>query len=285
MKHAGSREDLLGRSMSGKAEVPPPLIPAKTGQSRVSLAVSFACLLFLVAVVADPVVRDLALSLDPTVVTVLRRVTEFGNSAWSLGIGLVLLGCATLARRRGSDIPPDAIQSLRSGLMLLVGSVALSGALANLLKNVIGRARPSAFPEAGVLDFAMMTFRASWASFPSGHSTTAAAFAIVLAICWPRLSWAWLCIGLIAALSRAFLAVHWLSDCIAGLALGAIITLGLRTFMAGRGHIFRLEPLVVLRVIGLAAASIAGTVAVLGGRVLKAVMGARRTSSVKAPDK
>lgn len=240
MKHAGSRDDLLRRTTAGNPHPPAPPRPW-AGQSRASLVLCFFCGLFLVSVVADAPVRDLARSLDPSVVAVLRIVTEFGNSAWSIGIGLALLACVALTSRQRTAILTETLRAFRSTLLLIVGSVALSGILANLAKNVIGRVRPSMGPEVQVFDFAAMTFRAGWASFPSGHATTAAACALALAIALPRLSWAWLAIGLVAALSRAFLGVHWLTDCLAGIALGFIVTLALKRWMERRGHVIHAE--------------------------------------------
>ncbi len=251
MKHAGSRDELLGRVNLSEAENSnrPTLRGAAKGQSRASLAIVFACGLLLVAIVADAPFRDLASSLDPSVVAVLHVITEFGNSAWPLGIGLMLLAAVAIMARKSTALPPEALRNLRSVLLFVVGSVLLSGILANIAKNVIGRMRPSKAPDAEVLEFAMMTFRAGWASFPSGHATTATACALALAFSFPTQSWAWLSIGLLAAISRAFLGVHWLTDCLAGIALGAVVTLGLRNWLVGRRHELRVEPSVPFRVI------------------------------------
>lgn len=268
MKHAGSREDLLGRLGLGKAQSAiPPAFPGG-GQSLVSRLVCLACALLLIAIVADAPVRALARSLDPSLVHVLRFVTSFGNSAWPLGIGLSLLAMVALARRTGT-IAPDALRDLRSVLLLVIGSVALSGFLASLTKNIIGRIRPSTSADAEVLQFTMMTFRAGWAAFPSGHATTATACALALALCFPRQAWAWLSIGLLAALSRALLGVHWLTDCLAGIVLGIVVTLRLKTWLDGRGHRFQIDPSILPRVIGAASVEVA-RLAVVG-------LGAART--------
>lgn len=241
MKHAGSRDSLLKQRQPGEPVRGPVAPPGLAGQSPVSLVGCFACFLLLVAVVADPVVRDLARSLDPSALHVLRWVTGFGNSSYSLIAGLVLLGWIALARRWGADLPVEATRDFRSSLILLVGSVALSGFLASLSKNMVGRARPSFGPGAGVFDFTPFAFTPGLAAFPSGHATTATAIAVVCAIMFPRHAWVWLSIGATAALSRAFLGVHWLSDCLAGTALGAIVTLALHSWMGRRGHVFRME--------------------------------------------
>ncbi|NHB77395.1 phosphatase PAP2 family protein [Rhodobacter calidifons] len=251
MKHAGSRDQFLaaGRPEGLRPTPGRRLAAAVRRQSRLSWLGTFACALLLVAVVADGAVRDLARSLDPSVVAVLRGVTQFGNSAWPIGISLLLLGAVTIVARQANPFPREALRNLRSALLLVLGSVAISGTIASLTKNLIGRARPST-GDAQVFEFAAMTFRAGWAAFPSGHSTTAIACAIALAVALPRQAFFWLALGLLTALSRAFLGVHWLSDCLAGLALGTLVTLALRDWMERRGHRFRIDPALLPQVLG-----------------------------------
>ena len=78
--------------------------------------------------------------------------------------------------------------------------------------------------------------RAQWywgSSFPSGHTLNTATFAAAAALCvariWPRaanpaISLAMLWTGLVA-ISRLVLGVHWPSDVLAAMCLGAFIPL------------------------------------------------------------
>jgi membrane-associated phospholipid phosphatase len=250
MKHAGSQDALLARlgpdatGLSQRRR----LAALVRGQSSLSWLGTFACALLLVAVVADAPVRDLARSLDPSVVAVLRVVTQFGNSVWPLGISLLLLGAVTVVVRQSNPFPPDALRNLRSALLLVIGSVAISGTIASLTKNMIGRARPS-IGDPHVFEFALMSFQAGWAAFPSGHATTATACAVALAIAFPKQAFAWLSIGLLAALSRAFIGVHWLTDSLAGMVLGAVVSLALRQRMEKHGHVFRTDLILPAKVL------------------------------------
>ncbi|RBY82460.1 PAP2 family protein [Geodermatophilus sp. TF02-6] len=101
------------------------------------------------------------------------------------------------------------------------------GPLTELLKQVVGRARP-AFENGG----------ATYAdlSFPSGHSSGIATLVTVaLVLAWPRLSarqrWpaAALGVGLVVlvGLTRMWLGVHYLSDVVGGWSLGVAWTLAL----------------------------------------------------------
>ena len=90
----------------------------------------------------------------------------------------------------------------------------------NTVKGVVDRARPTIDPAAAALG----------PSFPSGHSSTAAAFFAALALLAGRrrssaragACWSVVAVGLAVAVacSRVLLDLHWVSDVVAGLALG-----------------------------------------------------------------
>jgi len=95
-------------------------------------------------------------------------------------------------------------------------AIALSEALIGTLKGIYDRARPPGSLVA-----------TSGASFPSGHSiaATVTVVAAVIALVPPGRRRAWwgagaLVFSALMALSRAYLAAHWLSDAIAGVLLG-----------------------------------------------------------------
>lgn len=106
---------------------------------------------------------------------------------------------------------------------------AVSGALAfgitsllvSLLKDTFERARPAV---ADPTFEALVTTPGS-ASFPSGHSATAFAAAVAVAVFCPRLRWPLLGLAVLVALSRVYLGVHYWADIAVGAALGAAIGL------------------------------------------------------------
>ncbi|MCK7582946.1 MAG: phosphatase PAP2 family protein [Chromatiales bacterium] len=90
------------------------------------------------------------------------------------------------------------------------------------LKELVDAARPPAVLAADA--FNLIGPAHEWASFPSGHSVTAAVFCSVLILYTRRIEWRvlLLLIALLVGASRVAVGVHWPIDVIAGLTLGAL---------------------------------------------------------------
>lgn len=137
----------------------------------------------------------------------LEIVTDLGGTLYLLVIAVLLAGF-DYWRRRNVNVPLF--------LLMAIGGVVV---INNGLRLLVGRERPPVEQLVG----------ASGASFPSGHSSAAAAawlaFALVLGRTWPR-RWravtvaAATVVALAVAASRALLGVHWLTDVLAGTMVG-----------------------------------------------------------------
>ncbi len=141
--------------------------------------------------------------------TALSVLTWLGSTAFIIPAGLAI-GLYFLIRRR-----------TWRPLALLAAAVAGGIGLYDIVKPLVGRPRPPA---------AIWIGHYTGAAFPSGHATQSAAFyamlAIVLgaglssrrrAILWSAAA----LVVLIVGASRIYLAAHWLTDVLAGYALGA----------------------------------------------------------------
>ncbi|MSP49757.1 MAG: phosphatase PAP2 family protein [Alphaproteobacteria bacterium] len=152
---------------------------------------------------------------------VFRALSVPGDSVWYLvGGGIGSLAAYVLSRRMQGPVR-ERLLRLTSRLAFLFLAVAATGLAADLLKVLVGRARPKHLFQDGLMALAPGSLSSSWWSFPSGHATTIGAVAVALALLAPRLVWAWMLLALVVALGRIGATAHFVSDTVAGLWLGA----------------------------------------------------------------
>jgi undecaprenyl-diphosphatase len=144
---------------------------------------------------------------DGTTHRVVEGITAAASTPTVIMIAVVI-GATEMVRVPSRWIP-----------VFLVLVVLGDSLVTNIVKEVVGRARPALDPAAATLG----------PSFPSGHSSTAAAFFAALALLMGRrrrpsqkAALAGMAAGIAVAVasSRVLLDVHWVSDVVAGLALG-----------------------------------------------------------------
>ena len=103
-------------------------------------------------------------------------------------------------------------------------AVASAGIIADLLKVIFGRARPKLLFVDGSYGFTWGATQADHWSFPSGHATTIAAVATALYLLWPRGLPLYLVAAALVVASRFIIGAHYLSDALAGAALGCFVS-------------------------------------------------------------
>jgi undecaprenyl-diphosphatase len=170
-------------------------------------------------------------------------VTDFGKSAWLLyptgifAIVLLLVDWRNVQRR---------IAAAWTELGILAGfafiSIATSGIIANIIKQFIGRVRPSRFDHYGAYGIDPFSFSYAYESFPSGHATTAGALAIIVAVIVPKWRYWAIAAGALIAISRVVVGAHYPSDIVAGFMLGTGFTWFYALALAAAGIGFAVTP-------------------------------------------
>ena len=113
-------------------------------------------------------------------------------------------------------------------MLFLVISLSVSGILNALIKWIAGRNRPINLFNHDWFGFNFWEIAYELNSFPSGHAATVFALATALCILFPRVGVLAFIPAAAIAMSRVLITSHFVSDVIAGAAVGAICTLGVK---------------------------------------------------------
>ncbi|WP_199280341.1 phosphatase PAP2 family protein [Salinibacterium sp. CAN_S4] len=165
--------------------------------------------------------HDLLLAHHAPVADTVARFLNVAGGTLSMTIVTVVLAVGLAIKRHFTEAASVAL------------TVALASGMSSLLKTAVARPRPTD----GIV-------AAGSTSFPSGHTTTAAAITIALAIAFPFV-WSRVLAAVwipVMAVSRNYLLVHWLSDVLAGALLGASVALVVTAALRGVRARFLKEP-------------------------------------------
>jgi membrane-associated phospholipid phosphatase len=232
----------------GKSKDPPPL----AGEGRVGAnfvpawqrlkihAVLAICAVALAMLFVDAPVIELAAGLPPWLVDWTYEVTDFGRSGWILvPLGTLIILIALFASPALDHMSRALLAMVVVRLGYVFIAVGLPGLVGTVVKRWIGRVRPS---DAGPFAYEPFSWRPDYASFPSGHATTAFAALVAFGAVFPRTRPVLWVYALLIAASRVVVSAHYPSDVIAGAAFGAFGALLVRDWFAVRRLGFFVAP-------------------------------------------
>jgi undecaprenyl-diphosphatase len=207
-----------------------PFVPAwRRLKIQAALAI---CAVALSMLFLDAPAHQFASGLPAWLIDDAYEITDFGRSGWILvPLGALIIIIALVASR-GLDAVSRALLAavvVRLGFVFI--AVGLPGIVSTLSKRWIGRVRPSA---AGPFAYEPFSWRPEYASFPSGHATTAFAALVAFGLVFPRTRPVLWLYALLVAASRVIVSAHYPSDVIAGAAFGAFGALLVRDWFAAR---------------------------------------------------
>ena len=166
-------------------------------------------------------------------------ITDYGLSDWILIPSLVLmLVSATLAWLIPKRLPKLALVEMTQLYAFIFVGVGLPGLVSNLIKRGIGRGRPELIDQVGPMSFESFFNDWTYQSLPSGHTTTAFAFAFVVGFLSARWFPLALVIAVAVGVSRVAVGAHYPTDVLGGVVVGTLGAYAVRAFFSSRGWLF-----------------------------------------------
>ncbi|WP_150463640.1 lipid A 1-phosphatase LpxE [Francisella sp. XLW-1] len=183
-----------------------------------------------------PVENYIKHSMPKAIDTAFRHITDVGKAEYILIIcGLIVLVRLFTNIDKLSKSTKIAFNKICIYSGFILATVAISGIVGQVLKVIIGRARPKFFLEYGSHYF--QHFHApgyDFASMPSGHSITVGAMFIAFFYIFPKFRYLWYVLIVVFAGSRIIVGSHYPSDVIFGVALGCYCTAYIYYWMLNR---------------------------------------------------
>ena len=144
------------------------------------------------------------------------NITTLGDSFWYfffciLGIVVILI------LEKTKLLISTNFKEVKKIFFYIITCLFLTGFFTQLLKHIIGRARPNYTIQDSSFNFHFFTFDSNFHSFPSGHTSTIFILALVCSTIIPRLKYFFLLFALIISFSRIVVGAHFITDIIGGI--------------------------------------------------------------------
>jgi membrane-associated phospholipid phosphatase len=159
--------------------------------------------------------------LSRSVLDIAEMVTTAGDSKWYF---MVFVPAFVFFR----FVKKNKVWAMK--MLFLIISISASGLMNTLIKWIAGRNRPINLFNHGLFGFDFFKIGYELNSFPSGHSVTVFSLAAALSILFPRFGYLAFVPAAVIASSRVLLTSHYVSDVIAGAAIGMVCTLPVKYY-------------------------------------------------------
>lgn len=195
---------------------------------------------FLALFLDEPLSRFVART-PPALRQIGGYITALGLSGYMFALAAAATVQTLILRWRRRDLAlRQELTVMLERCLYVFSCVAVSGIAAQVLKHLVGRARPRMIDTVGPFHFEIFSFSAKLASFPSGHATSIFSVATALGLLLPRLRALLLGTAFVVALSRVVVGSHYVSDTVGGAGLGVLVSMGIAILFGDRKIAFTL---------------------------------------------
>ena len=150
------------------------------------------------------------------------NITVLGDSIWLFSLSiLTYIFCYVFQKIFLKDYINEVAKIKKYSLFLFT-VIFVTGFLTQLIKHIIGRPRPNHAVNLDSSEMFFFSLESSFHSFPSGHTSTIFAAALVFAAMTPKIKYFYFIFALIIAFSRVVVGAHYISDILGGIAIAFV---------------------------------------------------------------
>lgn len=208
-------------------------------QGSAFVIVAALLLAFVIAALADADVAGKVAHEPRDMLETSVFLSRFGLSGYMLVLSAAT-ACVAIAVQRRADstrLAGEARLVAERAIFFFV-TIATSGLLCQAIKHLLGRARPRFLGQFGAYHFTGPSFRSGIDSFPSGHTTTVFAAAVVFSLFKPSWKAGFFGVAVAIGLARILAGAHYPSDVLGGAVLGSTVASVLGRSFRNRGLLY-----------------------------------------------
>ena len=149
------------------------------------------------------------------------NITEIGDSIWVFALCFFIYLFNYFLKKNSKKKLSGHNLAKSFSLFLFIGTL-ITGITTQLIKHVVGRARPSYVDDTNLFDFSVFSFESAFHSFPSGHTSTIFFLALTFSMLTPNIKYFYLFFAGIVAVSRVMVGAHFFTDILGGMIIAFI---------------------------------------------------------------
>ena len=167
------------------------------------------------------------------------QITALGDSKWYFAASFIfmLVGFIIREKKYFQKYKKNINKLLKQSLFLFL-SLLITGIITQILKHIVGRPRPNYTTLDQSIGFDFFNFSSNFHSFPSGHTSTIFALAIVLSVFLPKSKIIMFIFAGIIAFSRVVVGAHFFTDIIGGVVI-AFVGVKITKMLLNKFDLFR----------------------------------------------